>query len=92
MIKTKLAAAAYALCLAGALSTSFNAAAETGKTWSTVRIATEGAYHPYNFTKPDGTLDGMEIELYKVLCDNMKVKCEIMVQPFASSIPALNAG
>lgn len=48
--------------------------------------------HPYNFTKPDGTLDGMEIELYKVLCDNMKVKCEIMVQPFASSIPALNAG
>ncbi|MGK2888519.1 MAG: transporter substrate-binding domain-containing protein [Candidatus Malihini olakiniferum] len=34
----------------------------------------------------------MEIELYKVLYDNMKVKCEIMVQPFASSIPALNAG
>lgn len=92
MLKAKLAAAAYALCLTGALATSFNAAADAGKTWTTVRIATEGAYHPYNFTKPDGTLDGMEIELYKVLCDNMKVKCEIMVQPFASSIPALNAG
>ncbi|MGL9750606.1 MAG: hypothetical protein ACR5LC_03330 [Symbiopectobacterium sp.] len=55
MIKTKLAAAAYTLCLADALSTSFNAAAEAGKTWITVRIATEGAYHPYNFIKPDGT-------------------------------------
>lgn len=92
MIKAKLAAAAYALCLAGALTTAFNASAEAGKSWTTVRIATEGAYHPYNFTKPDGSLDGFEIELYKVLCDNMKVKCEIMVQPFTSSIPALNAG
>ncbi len=30
---------------------------------ATVRIATEGAYAPYNFTKPDGSLDGFEIEL-----------------------------
>lgn len=56
MIKTKLSPPMRSVWLAGALSTSFNAAAEAGKTWSTVRIATEGAYHPYNFTKPDGTL------------------------------------
>lgn len=91
MIKSKLTLLACSLCMAGTLAASFTASAEEKK-WTTVRIATEGAYHPYNFTKPDGTLDGMEIELYKVLCNNMQVKCEIMVQPFASAIPALNAG
>ena len=28
-----------------------------------VRIATEGAYAPWNFTKPDGGLDGFEVDL-----------------------------
>src|SRR6478752_4496155 len=62
------------------------------KKWTTVTIATEGAFKPYNFTKPDGTLDGYEIELTKYLCDHMKVECEIVVQNFDGMIPALNAG
>lgn len=57
-----------------------------------ITIATEGAYRPYNFTRPDGSLDGYEIELAKYLCDHMKVECEIVAQPFDSMIPALNAG
>lgn len=91
MMKSKLKMIACSLCLASTLVASFNASAEEKK-WTTVRLATEGAFYPYNFTKPDGTLDGFEIDLYKVLCDNMQVKCEMMVQPFTSSIPALNAG
>ena len=62
------------------------------KKWTTVTIATEGAFKPYNFTKPDGTLDGYEIELTKYLCDHMKVECKIVVQNFDGMIPALNAG
>ncbi|PDS76738.1 transporter substrate-binding domain-containing protein [Rhizobium sp. L43] len=62
------------------------------KAWKTVTIATEGAFKPYNFTKPDGTLDGYEIELTKYLCDHMKVECKIVVQNFDGMIPALNAG
>jgi octopine/nopaline transport system substrate-binding protein len=62
------------------------------KKWTHVTIATEGAFKPYNFTKPDGTLDGYEIELSKYLCDHMKVECEIVVQNFDGMIPALNAG
>ncbi|MEC5319094.1 transporter substrate-binding domain-containing protein [Brenneria populi subsp. brevivirga] len=91
MLKSKLKTIACSLCLASTLVAAFGASAAEKK-WTTVRLATEGAFYPYNFTKPDGTLDGFEIDLYKVLCDNMQVKCEIMVQPFTSTIPALNAG
>jgi len=62
------------------------------KKWMHVTIATEGAFKPYNFTNPDGTLDGYEIELSKYLCDHMKVECKIVVQDFDGMIPALNAG
>lgn len=62
------------------------------KKWTTVTIATEGAFKPYNFTKPDGTLDGYEIELSKYLCNQMKVECKVVVQNFDGMIPALNAG
>ncbi|MCG7391923.1 lysine/arginine/ornithine ABC transporter substrate-binding protein [Microvirga sp. ACRRW] len=57
----------------------------------TIKIATEGAYAPYNFTTPDGKLDGFEIELAKDLCARMKVKCEIVAQDWDGIIPALNA-
>ncbi|WP_265975283.1 transporter substrate-binding domain-containing protein [Brucella intermedia] len=63
-----------------------------GKKWDKITIATEGAFRPYNFTKPDGTLDGYEVDLYKNLCGRMKVECTMVAQPFDSIIPALNAG
>jgi octopine/nopaline transport system substrate-binding protein len=62
------------------------------KKWTKITIATEGAFPPYNLTKPDGTLDGYEIELSKYLCDHMKVECNVIPQAFDGMIPALNAG
>ncbi len=88
----KLASLVRVLCITTTLMTSFAGHAEEGKKWTVVKIATEGAFRPYNFTKPDGTLDGFEIDLYQVLCAKMKVECQIVVQPFAGVIPALNAG
>jgi octopine/nopaline transport system substrate-binding protein len=55
-------------------------------------IATEGAFPPYNLTRPDGTLDGYDIELGKNLCERMKIKCTFVAQAFDGIIPALNAG
>lgn len=57
-----------------------------------ITIATEGAFPPYNLTKPDGTLDGYDVELAHYLCDHMKIKCTIVAQAFDGMIPALNAG
>jgi octopine/nopaline transport system substrate-binding protein len=63
-----------------------------GKKWDSVKIATEGAYAPWNFTGPGGKLDGFEVELATELCGRMKVKCEVIAQDWDGIIPALNAG
>ena len=57
----------------------------------TVKIATEGAYAPWNFTGAGGKLEGFEIDLANDLCSRMKVKCEIVAQDWDGIIPALLA-
>lgn len=59
--------------------------------WASIRIATEGAYVPWNFTGAGGKLEGFEIDLANDLCTRMKAKCEIVAQDFDGLIPALNA-
>lgn len=63
-------------------------AAAQGKT---VKIATEGAYAPWNFTGPGGKLEGFDVDVANDLCARMKVKCEIIAQDWDGIIPALNA-
>jgi octopine/nopaline transport system substrate-binding protein len=62
------------------------------KDWKVITIATEGAYEPWNLTKPDGTFDGYEPELLRNLCTRMKVECKIVSQDWDGMIPALQAG
>ncbi|MTH78363.1 lysine/arginine/ornithine ABC transporter substrate-binding protein [Paracoccus aestuariivivens] len=57
-----------------------------------LRIATEGAYAPWNFTGPDGKLKGFEIDLAEDLCKRMEVKREIVAQAWDGIIPSLTAG
>ncbi len=57
----------------------------------TVKIATEGAYAPWNFTGAGGKLEGFEVDLAHDLCARMKVKCEIVAQDWDGIIPALQA-
>ncbi|EUB99489.1 ABC-type transporter, periplasmic subunit family 3 [Rhizobium sp. CF080] len=83
-ITTAIAAAFTAVTLMA------TAAAAQDKT--EIVIATEGAFPPYNLTRPDGTLDGYDIELGKNLCERMKIKCTFVAQAFDGIIPALNAG
>jgi len=84
LIKTAVAAAVTAVTL---LATGAGAQDKTE-----IVIATEGAFPPYNLTRPDGTLDGYDIELGKNLCERMKIKCTFVAQAFDGIIPALNAG
>ena len=62
------------------------------KDWSSIKIATEGAYKPWNFTDPSGKLIGFEVDLAEDLCKRMKARCEIVAQAFDGMIPGLNAG
>jgi octopine/nopaline transport system substrate-binding protein len=63
-------------------------AAAQGKT---LKIATEGAYAPWNFTGAGGKLEGFEIDLAADLCGRIKMKCEMVAQDWDGIIPALNA-
>lgn len=58
----------------------------------TIRIATEGAYAPWNFTGPGGQLLGFEIDLANDLCRRMNARCTIVAQDWDGIIPGLTAG
>ncbi|WP_337160433.1 transporter substrate-binding domain-containing protein [Pseudomonas putida] len=56
-----------------------------------VRIATEGAFPPYSFMAPDGTLGGFDVDIANALCIVMKTRCEIVKQEWDGLIPGLLA-
>ena len=57
-----------------------------------IKIATEGAYPPWNFIDASGNLAGFEIELAEVLCRRMNVACEIVTHKWRGIIKGLNSG
>ncbi|MBE7183076.1 MAG: ABC transporter substrate-binding protein [Methylobacterium mesophilicum] len=57
----------------------------------TIRIASEGAYPPFNFLSADGTLQGLDIDIANALCAEMKAKCTIVTQEWDGMIPGLVA-
>lgn len=78
--------------LAAVAALTFVAAPAVADDWAKVRIATEGAYAPWNFTDSSGTLVGFELDLARDLCERMGSECEIVPQAWDGIIPALNAG
>lgn len=54
-----------------------------------IRIATEGAYAPFNMTNEQGELIGFDVEIAKALCAQMQADCEIVAQDWDGIIPGL---
>lgn len=82
-IKNRIAVALAALALGA------SAAIATAEP---LRIATEGAYPPFNFVDSSGELQGFDVDIAKALCAEMKAECEITAQAWDGIIPGLNAG
>ena len=61
-------------------------------TGETIRIASEGAYPPFNYTEADGSLAGFDIDVVNALCEEMQANCEIVAQDWEGIIPGLMAG
>ncbi len=78
--------------LAALLALGLSAGLAQAKDWTHVRVATEGAYPPFNSTTSDGTVIGYEPDLLKSVCDRLKITCETIVQDWDGLIPGLKAG
>jgi len=59
------------------------------KDWSTIRLATEGAYPPFNEVSSDGSVRGLDVDIGNALCAELKAKCVWVKQEWDGMIPAL---
>jgi polar amino acid transport system substrate-binding protein len=55
-----------------------------------VRFLTETDYPPFNFTGPDGAPAGFNVDLARMICEELKVPCTVQMRRFDTLIPALN--
>ena len=83
---SKLFLAAFTLCAF------VGAGPVAAKDYKSIKIATEGAYAPYNFKDAGGNLVGFEVDLSAELCKRMGSKCTIVEQAWDGIIPSLVAG
>ncbi len=55
------------------------------------RFLTEVDYPPFNYAGQDGNPQGFNIDLARLLCEELKLPCTIQMRRFETLIPALNA-
>ncbi len=74
-----------ALCVAFAMI----AGGAFAKEWKRVRIGVDPSYPPFESKAANGQLIGIDVDLTKAVCAEMKVKCVWVEQDFDGIIPAL---
>ena len=65
--------------------------ANTAVAQDTIRIATNVPYKPMEYTTPDGSLTGFDIELGNALCAEAGLDCSWVTQSWNGIIPGLMA-
>ncbi|MDR5865424.1 transporter substrate-binding domain-containing protein [Halomonas koreensis] len=56
-----------------------------------LRLAADVPYKPFEYSRPDGSLAGFDIELGNAICDYLERECEWVVQSWDGLIPGLRA-
>jgi polar amino acid transport system substrate-binding protein len=56
-----------------------------------IRFLTETDYPPFNFAGPDGNPQGFNVDLARLLCEELKLACTIQMRRFETLVSALNA-
>ena len=82
---------AKSLMFAAMLAAGLIAAGSGAQAQDTIKVATEGAYPPFNGKDAAGELVGFDLDIAKALCAEIKAKCEIVAQDWDGIIPGLEA-
>ena len=56
-----------------------------------IRFLTETDYPPFNYAGPDGTPTGFNVDLARLICEEIKVACTVQMRRFDTLIGALNS-
>src|ERR1700704_3300054 len=56
-----------------------------------IRFLTETDYPPFNFTGPDGNPAGFNVDLARLLCEEIKVTCTIQMRRFETLLDAISS-
>ena len=56
-----------------------------------IRFLTEIDYPPFNFAGPDGNPQGFNVDLARMMCEELKIVCTIQMRRFETLVIALNA-
>jgi arginine/ornithine transport system substrate-binding protein len=73
------------------LAMAITASGVQAKDWKVVRVATEGAYPPFNWVSPEGELQGFDVDIAKALVAAMGAEIKLIPQDWDGIIPALLA-
>jgi polar amino acid transport system substrate-binding protein len=57
---------------------------------TTIRFLTETDYPPFNFAGPDGNPQGFNVDLARIMCEELKIGCTVQMRRFETLISALN--
>ncbi|MEA2839443.1 MAG: polar amino acid transport system substrate-binding protein [Methylobacteriaceae bacterium] len=55
-----------------------------------IRFVTEDDYPPFDFTLPDGTLTGFNVDLARAICEELQVACTVQARRWDTLIAALD--
>ncbi|MDB5627838.1 MAG: putative amino acid binding protein [Tardiphaga sp.] len=58
---------------------------------SVIRFMTEVDYPPFNFTGPDGNPAGFNVDLARLLCEEIKVNCTVQMRRFDTLLDAISS-
>src|SRR5262244_418074 len=58
---------------------------------SIIRFLTETDYPPFNYAGPDGAPIGFNVDLARLICEELKVACTVQMRRFDTLISALNS-
>jgi polar amino acid transport system substrate-binding protein len=54
-----------------------------------IRFLTATDYPPFDYTGPDGNPAGFNVDLARLICDEVKISCTIQIRPFNTLLDAL---